>query len=66
MRGKVVEKPYRVSVQIRRKAENYLDGEEFKTESYDSLDDLIQDAVSLIEETIYDDKEYMENNDDEN
>lgn len=55
---------YRVQVYIRRKGETILDGNEYKTEDFDTLGDLIATANEFIETTIYDDTEYKEGIDD--
>lgn len=51
---------YRIHILIRRRGEPVFTSTELKTENFDELADLNQEAAEFITETIYDDKEYQE------
>ena len=46
---------YRVTINIRRKGEGYMEGIELKTEHFDSIEDLANFAADFIEDSINDD-----------
>jgi len=51
---------YRIQITVRRAGEPVFTSVELKTEYFDELADLNQEAAEFITETIYDDKEYQE------
>ncbi len=43
---------YRVTINIRRKGEGYMEGLELKTEHFNSLDELLEKSYSFISQSI--------------
>lgn len=56
---------YRVHILVRRKGEPVFTSTELKTENFYELVDLTQEAAEFITETIYDDKEYQKEHEEE-
>lgn len=48
---------YRVTVNIRKKGEGYMDGIELKTEHHDSIEELALKVTEFIVDTLYDAEE---------
>lgn len=57
-----MEQNYRIQVYIRRKGETVLDGNEYKTEQFEDLDELLNEVHSFIDRTVEDDDEYVYRN----
>ncbi len=54
---------YRIQILVRRKSQPVFSGDQFKTEDFESLEDLQLRLQQYVEETIYDDMEGRDDDD---
>lgn len=56
---------YRIHVTIRRKGQPVFTSQEFKTEAFDSLSDLLATAAEFATQNVYDDMEGRDDDDED-